>query len=72
MCSLSATNGLEPLSSLLVEENATSIKGTAKIKIGRYIDIPVDGFTIPVIDSVASKKPAYSAPESPIKILAGL
>ena len=52
-------------------ENATSKIGTARMRSGKYIsEGPL--FIMPVILSVASIKPAKSAPESPINIFAGL
>ena len=52
-------------------EYATSKIGIAKIKKGRYIK-GVPASIIPVIERVDNINPANKAPESPIKILAGL
>ena len=71
MCSASATNGDLPFKILLIVEKVTSIIGTAKTTNGKII-ASAAAFITPVIESVASKNPENNAPESPIKIFAGL
>ena len=71
MCSESATKGLVPFEILLNDEYATAKIGIAKIKKGRYIK-GVPASIMPVIERVDNINPANKAPESPIKILAGL
>ena len=71
MCSASATNGDLPFKILLIEENVISIIGTASTTKGKII-AKAAAFITPVIERVASKNPENNAPESPIKIFAGL
>lgn len=71
MCSASATNGDVPFKIRLKLEKVISIIGTARTTNGKKI-AKVAVFITPVIDSDANKNPANNAPESPIKIFAGL
>ena len=71
MCSASATKGEEPFMILRKLEYVMSIIGTANTRNGSNI-ANVAPFITPAIDKVASKKPENKAPESPIKIFAGL